>query len=477
MVGQRMLHGLKWSVLGRGLSQTLSWALMLVTIRLLAPEDFGLMALCESVMIFIAYSNELGLGASIIQKDRLPDREITAMNSFFLGWNLALYGLLFAAAPAVAAFYREPALIDVLRVVGLSLVILSLAVVPRSLLVRDLRFKAITLVKVASGLSTGLVTVTLALAGHGVWALVAGGLVGPALETIGYHLVLRAPPRFGLAFASLRPHFRFGAGIMLQRLVWLAYMKADIFVVGRLFDTRTTGIYAIGRELSMLPLDRIGAALNQVVLSGFARIKDDRAVVADLFRRGIGLMCLAAFPVFFGISAVAAPLVAVVLGPSWMDAAAVIALLALGGPPRLFNTVAVEILNALGAVRTNLWQITLTGALVVTGLFTGVQWGLVGLCAGWLAGYLAGTALHLGVLLRRIGVPASVPTRAALRPLLGCLAMYAAVVATLAAPLARPPVAGLLVGVAAGVAVYAGWALLGMRAELNEARAALRGSR
>lgn len=468
-----MVHGMKWSVLGRGASQTISWVMTLITIRILAPQDFGLIALCESVTIFIGYSNELGLGVAIVQNERITRRELGAMNTFFVAWNGALYLLLFALAPTIATFYREPELTDVLRVIGVSALLLGPSVVPRSLLMREMRFRDITLVKAGSGLAAGMVTVLAALDGHGVWSLVAGALCGALLETIGYHLAQRAPPDFGLGFAALRPHFRFGAAIMVQRLIWIGYMKADILVIGRLFDTHTTGLYAVGRELAFLPLDRLGAAVNQVVFAGFARLKHDTAAVAHLALRGITLLCFMSFPIFLGLSAVAVPLVRTILGPGWGGAAAVMTLMALAGPMRLINTIAVEILNALGAARDNLRQVLLTAAAVLGGIALGVQWGIAGLCIGWLAGYLVGTLLHLRALAGHVPIDAGAGWRGVARPLVGCAAMYLAVHATLDLLSARAPLLGLAAGIGVGVGVYAAWSLLAMRAELRTLRDAL----
>jgi O-antigen/teichoic acid export membrane protein len=472
---QRMVRGLKWSVLGRGVSQGLAWIMSLITIRLLQPEDFGLIALCESVIVFIAFSNELGLGAAIIQNDRLERREQDAMSTFFLLWNGTLYLLLYAAAPLAAAFYRAPDLTLVLRVLGLNLIILSFAVVPRSLLIRELRFKGLTLVKAGASLLGGAIAVAGAVRGHGVWALVVGSLSLSLIETVGYHWVQRMWPRFGLAFGLLRRHFRFGAAVMAQRVIWLAYMKADIFVVGRLFDTRTTGLYAVGRELATLPLDRIGSAINQVVFAGFARIKDDRAAVGHLFIRGIGLLCFMSFPVFFGISAVAEPMVLTLLGSPWAASALVAALMALTGPLRLVNTVSVEILNAVGAARDNLRQVTYTGLLVVAGIAVGVQWGILGLCVGWLAGYLAGAVLHVLCLSRHVPIDRRVARAIIARPLLGCGLMYGVVLGVLAGLAGEPAWLRLAAGVLAGAAAYGAWALLVMRSELRTLRATVAG--
>lgn len=467
MDARPMLRGLKWSVGGRGVSQALTWVLSLITIRLLAPADFGLLALCETVLIFISYSNELGLGAAIIQNERMARRELEAIGSFCVLWNGALYLLLFAIAPLAADFYRAPALTGVLRTLGLNLVVLAFAVVPRSLLIRDMRFRGVTLVKAGAGVAGGLVTVAAAYRGHGVWALVMGSLLLSVLETTGYHWVLRTWPQLGAAFGTLRAHFRFGAAVMAQRMTWIAYMKADIFVVGRLFDTRTTGLYAIGRELATLPLDRIGASVNQVVFAGFARIKHDRDAVRRFFIRGVGMLCFASFPVFFGISAVARPMVLTLFGPGWEGSVLVIQLMALTGPFRLVNTVSVEVLNALGAAQTNLQQVALTGGLVVAGIVVGVWWGIAGLCIGWLVGYLAGTALHTMCLARRVSISGGLLCGSILRPLAGCGLMYPTVLGALELLTPQPMWLQLIGGIAAGAAVYGLWTLLAMRTELR----------
>ncbi len=380
-------------------------------------------------------------------------------------------------APIASSYFNEPALTGILPALSSTFLIMALAVVPRSLLIRDMRFRAIAVVRVVAAIASGFLTLYFALSDFGVWALVYGAIAAAAVETIGYMIAVGAAPRLGIRFAALRPHLHFGLVILAQRLVWISYIKADIFVLGRFYDTRTVGTYSVGLELATLPLDKIGQAVNQVVFAGFSRIQSDSRAVQRYFLRGLRLASLGAFPIFFGISVVAAPLVALVLGPKWLDSAIVLQLMAPVVALRLIGGLCTETLNALGKATAMLRNVVITAVCVVAGIVIGVQWGVAGLCVGWAAGFAVSLVVLIYRFARATGIAPTRTLGTISRPLLACVVMYACAHGV-QAPLAHlGPLVVLAGSVATGIVAYALGCLLFCRSYWDDVSSAIKTAR
>src|SRR5438874_495563 len=174
---ERITKSIFWMVLSRGGVQAIGLVTTLFIARLLSPEDYGLMALAGIWVFTISLLSEMGLGAVVIQFRDLGQRELNACFWLTLTVGTAGYGILYVAAPWIASWFGTPLLTDVLRVVGLTLPLLSLRVVPDSLLRQRLALDKVSQIEMAGALTTLPVAVLLAWTGAGVWTLVAAQLV------------------------------------------------------------------------------------------------------------------------------------------------------------------------------------------------------------------------------------------------------------------------------------------------------------
>ena len=167
-----------------GRRQIISFMVTLFVTRLLAPEDYGLIALASIWTFTVSMLAEMGLGAAIIQFRDLDERELNTC--FWLMVSVAILGyiLLFLSSPNIAEWFNSPKLASVLRVMGLTLPIIAIRVVPDSILRKRLLLDKISQAEIASVLITMPLVFVLALAGVGVWALVAGAIAMPLVQTV-----------------------------------------------------------------------------------------------------------------------------------------------------------------------------------------------------------------------------------------------------------------------------------------------------
>lgn len=461
-IGRSVGAALKWMMAARFAGQLVTWVVTILVIRILGPDDYGLMALSMALIGFLSLFDEIGLGSAIVQRETLERRLLEQIFGLLLALDVTLYALIWAGAPAAAAFFDVPELTGILRAAGLVLVVNAFATLPDAMLSRRMEFRGKSVALFTAMVSGSLLTLALALRGLGVWSLVYGNLFMACVRVVVLQYYARAlyRPRFELAGVGAAA--RFGGFVTLDRLLWYVYSQSDALIIGKLLGKEILGLYSVGMHLASLPMQKIAGMLNEIGFSAFSRLQSDPAGFRAHFVKAVRVLSLLAFPVFLGISSVAPEIVGIFLGDKWRGAVLPIQVLALVVPLRLLGTVLPSALYALGRADVSMRNNVLACVLLPASFAAGATWGLTGVCVAWVLAYPLWFAFALGRALPVIGVGAGELLRAVRAPLLSALVMYAAVSALRAVlertGLAQPAV--LLALVLAGVALYGVLALL-----------------
>ena len=258
---RKILRGSAWVGVGYGGKQVLQFASMLALVRLVDPSAFGLMALAWTVLFVIDAIQESGVGSAFVY--RRDDIECAAASAavFATLSGLGLAVGCFLAAPLAAHLFHAPKLTDVLRVLSLMLVIRGASVVPAAILERELDFRRRAGAELLATVVQVPVSVGLAVAGAGVWALVAGPLASSLTATVMYWRLVPWRPSPRLAnWKVLRELFGYGRFVTLSNLLVVANNTIDNIIVGRLLGTTQLGFYSVTFRLATLPDDVIGRA-------------------------------------------------------------------------------------------------------------------------------------------------------------------------------------------------------------------------
>jgi O-antigen/teichoic acid export membrane protein len=459
----RLVTSLVWLGSASLVAQIVSWLSTLLVIRLLSPEDYGLMAMAGlSIGVFMVLG-DLGVGVVVIQTPTLDQGRLRALFGACLLLHLAGAALVFLSAPLVAAFFGDPGLVALVRALSLCLVCIGLYALPQALLARELQFARKASVDVLAIVTSAVVAVGLAMSGWGVWSLVGAVVTTHAFRAVAFQL-LRPCLFFSFpSWAALRDSAGFAGWVALDRLLWFGYSSLDIAIAGRVLGGAVLGVYSVALSLAALPLDKVMSIVNEVSLPAVSRIQEDRELLRRGVLRALESVSLLAFPTFFGMAAVAPEMVAVVLGSRWAPAVLPLQILCLVFPFRALGLLFAPVLFGSGRPRLVVENNALTLASLAVALGLGVQWGIVGLCVGWVAGYVPMFCLIAHRTLAVLGIPT--------RQMVGTIAfsLVTALVMAGAVTIARtfveeslPPV-GVLTGlVLVGIGVY-GTALAAFR--------------
>ncbi|MEP9359550.1 lipopolysaccharide biosynthesis protein [Sphingomonas sp. KR3-1] len=436
--------------------QLLTWASTFIVIRLLGPSAYGLFAMTQVILVLLNMLNGYGLASALIQRGdagRPAQRQLFGM---LILLNFGLGAAQFLAAPLAAAYYRQPMVADLLRVQALLYIATPFIALPYALLAREMDFRKQALVNFVSALAGAITALTGAMAGLGVWTLVAAPIALFATRAIGMTIAARSLMWPSFDFRGAGDIARYGGVMATGQIFWFAQSQADVFIAGRLFEPHMLGIYTTSLFLTQIFVSKFVPPLNEVAFSAYARLKEDKAAVADAFTRSVRLVMLVAMPFYLGMAATADPLVAVALGPKWPEAAPVVHWLALAMPMMTLQVLYAPASDACGRPGISA-QNSATGALCLPIAFlVGVHWGLMGLVAAWFAAYPIYLAITTWRTLPVIGVTPRQLAAAIAPPVLAAAAMALLVTGldALLPPLPALPRLALLA--AAGGLAYGG---------------------
>jgi O-antigen/teichoic acid export membrane protein len=456
------------------LGQMITWASTFLVIRILSPSDYGLFAMTQVILVLLNMLNGYGLASALVRR---PDADRHAQRQLFgmlILLNVALGAAQFVAAPFAAAYYRQPIVADLLRVQALLYLATPFIALPYALLSRDMDFRKQAHVNLVSALAGAFTALGGALAGLGVWTLVLAPIALFTTRAIGMTWAARSLMWPSFNFRGAGDIARYGGVMAFGQIFWFLQSQADVFIAGRTFSPHALGIYTTSLFLTQIFVSKFVPPLNEVAFSAYARMQHEAGAVAAAFVKSARVIMVVGLPFYFGLAATARPLVEVVLGPKWAEAAPIVHWLALAMPMMTLQVLFAPASDALGHPEISARN-GATGALLLPAAFLiGVQWGVEGLIAAWFVAY----PFYLGISAWRtlpvIGVRGRDLLDAITPPTLAAVAMALIVSLVDSALSPMAPAARLGFLAFTGIAVYGAWLLAFGRSTIDEVIAMVR---
>lgn len=454
----RTLRGLRHIGGARVFTQLVTWGLTAVTINLLQPRDYGLIAMAGIFTSFAQLLLDGGLAEVLISQRDLPERVQGAAASAVFLISLVFALIVAAIAPAASAFFRSPQLTAILIVSAFYLPLVALDVVPVALLSRSMDFGRIALTQMVSSVIQGLATLGLAYTGRAYWALIVGNFIGTGIRVGLLWLSLERKPWPNLYLGALRPLLRNSSQMIGQRLAYFSIENFDLFILSRFGGAETLGPYAVARTLSHSALNQIAGIVNQVSVPAFAAKADADSQLRGLLSM-IALASAILFPLFW-IMGIASQLgLPLVFGARWSNLVVPFLAFATVLPLRGVHTLLGSSVVGTGRMSTT-FKNTLSWALIsMPCMLLGVTKGTNGVALSWIVAF----PIVFYVAIRRIARSFSASASMLLQPMAtpaacaAASALAAQAVLWVGPSLSLPPAALLAVQCFVGPLCY--WAL------------------
>jgi teichuronic acid exporter len=371
--------GMIWSFLIQGGAQLINFIVTVILARLLMPKQFGLIGM---ITIFIAISRALLDGGFVSSLIRTKDADNLDYSTVFFVNLISsgiLYVLLFFGAPLIASFYGQDILVNLIRVLGLVLIINAFSLVQSTKLNKALQFKTQFKLQVPSLIISAAVSIWMAYQGYGVWSLVAKDLTFALLATSQLWWYSKWVPSFVFDKEKFNYHFKFGYKLALTQIINTSFDNLYNVVIGKYFSATQLGYFTRARSLEQLPSGFFYNAFNRVFYPLLAQVSHDNAQLKRIYSQLMRIVVFVVTPIMVYLGVVSFPLFRWLLTDKWLPAVPYFQLLLISSVFYPIHRYNLNICNLKGRSDMVLRLSMLQNFLLLLGAFSAIWFGIYGL--------------------------------------------------------------------------------------------------
>lgn len=362
--------------------------------RVLAPEDYGLVAMLQ---IFIAVSQSLvdsGFSQALIRKLDRTQTDLSTVFYFNIGVGVFLYLVLFFTAPLIASFYDAPLLIPITRVIALGMVFNSLAVVQRALLTIKIDFKTQMKATVTASVISGVIGISMAYTGFGVWSIIAQQVSNLGVNTLILWIVSKWLPSGRFSMQSFRNLFGFGSKLLLSGLIDTIWKNIYLIVIGKAFSKADLGYYTRAHQFSDFPSANLTGVFQRVTYPVLSSIQNDDERLAINYRRVLRVAAYIIFPIMIGMAAVSTPMVKILLTDKWLFTADLLKIICISMMFYPVHAINLNLLQVKGRSDLFLRLEIIKKLIGIVVLVITIPMGLIAMCIGQIFSSIISLAIN-----------------------------------------------------------------------------------
>ena len=345
---KKTIFGLLWSFTDIFARQGIQFIVLMILARILTPEQFGIIGM---IAVFIAISNSIidsGFSQALIREKKVKKDEYSTVFFFNFIMSLTIYLILYNLSPAISKFFGEESLIIIIRVLSLGVIINSLGIIQKVFLVKKIDFKTQSIISLASSSLAGVVAITLAVKGYGVWSLVAQSLTQQTIQTVLLWAISKWTPVLVFKFDFIKSLFKFSSKLLVSGLIDTIYSNIYSIIIGRFYPAAQLGYFTNALKLSNVITTTITSALQRVTYPVLSSIREDENQLKSVYQKIITLSVYCMFPIMVGLIAIADSLIPILLGPKWSNSIVYFKLLCIAGMIYPLHAINLNILQVKG---------------------------------------------------------------------------------------------------------------------------------
>lgn len=307
-----------WRFAERCGAQLVTFIVSIVLARILAPKDYGQIALITVFTTIMQVFVDSGLGLALIQKKNADDLDFSSVFYFNLVVCLALYAVMFIASPFIAEFYKDVSLIPIIRVISLIVVISGVKGIQQSYVSRNMLFKLFFFSTLGGTIFSAFLGIGLAYAGFGVWAIVAQQLSNITIDTLILWMTVKWRPQKMFSWKRLKGLLAFGWKMLVSSLLDTVYNNIRSLIIGKMYSSSDLAYYNQGKQFPHTIVNNINASIDSVLLPSMSSAQDDYVRVKAMTRRSIKTSTYIMAPMMMGLVFCAKSIVQLVLTDKWL---------------------------------------------------------------------------------------------------------------------------------------------------------------
>ena len=373
---QKTVTGTIWSFTDSFANQGIQFIAGLILARILSPTEFGLIGI---LTIFIALSQSFidsGFTHALIRKQDCTQTDYSTVFYFNFIAGIFFYFILFFSANSISIFFNEPQLELLLQVLGLGLILNAFGIIQRTILIKNIDFKLQTKVSLVSSTISGLIAITLAYNGFGVWSLVALTLSRFGFSSLLLWIWAKWKPSFIFSKKSFKELFSFGNKLLISGLIDTAYRNIYYLIIGKYFSVVELGYYTRADQFQALPSQQLTGVLGRVSYPILSTIQDNVEKLKSAYKQIIRSSMLITFVLMLGMVVIAKPMILTLIGEKWLPAVIYLQMLCFVGMFYPLHALNLNMLKVQGKSDLFLRLEIIKKLLSIPTIILGIIWGI-----------------------------------------------------------------------------------------------------
>ena len=317
----KVISGFIWRYAERCGAQIVGFVVSVILARLLEPSVYGTIALVTVFIGILQVFMDSGLGESLVQKKNADDLDFSTVFYVNVLFCVAVYILLFLAAPFIAEFYKDPQLTPVIRVLGITMLISGVKGIQQSYVAKKMIFKRFFFATLGGTITAAVIGIWMAYNGFGVWALVAQTLINNSIDTTVLWVTVKWRPKKLFSFKRLKGLYSYGWKMLVSQLISKIYGDIRQLIIGKLYSASDLAFYNKAKSFPLLIINNINASIDSVLLPAMANEQDEREHVKNMMRRAMMTSIYIMAPLMMGLAFVSTPMIRLLLTEKWLPSA------------------------------------------------------------------------------------------------------------------------------------------------------------
>lgn len=345
---QQGTKALIWDFFGKMTTHGMGFIVSIFLARLLEPSDFGLIAMIMVIIGIATVFTDVGLGGALVQRRRV--RPIHYASVFY--FNIFIASILslctYFSASWIGDFYNNHDLIPLAEVMSLSFIIAAFSSVQNVKLRKELNYALLTKVNLISSLMSGIVGVSMAFYGAGVWSLVAQSLSQGVIYNVLIWSTANWKPTFQFSFKALMQLWGYGFRMFLSGLLNAIFTRLDYLIIGKLFEATALGFFQRAKSLNLFVVKYSSGSLMSVLFPVLSKVQNDLPRFQNIVIMALGIISFVTFMLLGGLYLTSQELIVLLFGTKWLASVHYFKILALSGFAYPVSALLVNVLSSRG---------------------------------------------------------------------------------------------------------------------------------
>ena len=371
------ISGIIWSFIDNSFTQLITFVVGIILARLLNPAEFGLIGIAGVFIVISQTFVDSGFSDALIRKKDCTSEDYSTIFFFNLTVSIVFYIILFFCSGLIADFFKEPKLVDITKVISLSIIINAFGLIQQTQLTKNIQIKIQTKISIIANTISGLIAVYMAYTGSGVWSLVFRNISNLFIRNFLLWYYNKWRPSFLFSYGSLKEMFAFGSKLLLSGLLNKIFENIYYFVIGKYFSAQELGYYSRSETFAKLPSSNVNGVVQRISYPILAKLQDDNAALKRALKKLIKTTLFITFFFMLMMAASAKSLILTLLGNKWIPSIEYLQLLCFSLLLFPLQSLNLNMLNVKGRsdlfLKLEIIKKILVVPVIIIGIFYGIK--------------------------------------------------------------------------------------------------------